>query len=170
MLNFHWLLESESVTDERSGSLDAGTLGYSSSGRGYWPLTLAGSRSGMLNSYWHSTHPGSLGRLNGALNSDWLSGGSFFPPSPGLLGMWRGERSSWRCTNNGRGRGITKVHRGITKVHRGITKVHSGAARCRRPQDREPNSCGFHTGVGLQWGVWETSFSPDGSGNNSPNW
>ena len=21
-----------------------------------------------------------------------------------------------------------------------------------------------------QWGVWETSFSPDGSGDNSPNW
>ena len=47
------------------------------------------------------------------------------PPSPGLLGMWRGERSSWRCTNNG-------GCRGITKVHRGITKVHSGTARCRR--------------------------------------
>ena len=70
MLNFHWLLESEAVTDERSGSLDAGTLGYSSSGRGHWPLTEAGSRSGMLNSYWPSAHPGSLGRLSGALNSD----------------------------------------------------------------------------------------------------
>ena len=22
----------------------------------------------------------------------------------------------------------------------------------------------------LQWGVWETSFSPDGSGDNVPNW
>ena len=41
MLNFHWLLESEAVTDERSGSLDAGTLWYSSSGRGHWPLTEA---------------------------------------------------------------------------------------------------------------------------------
>ena len=70
MLNFHWLLESEAVTDERSGSLDAGTLGYSSSGRGHWPLTGAGSRSGMLNSYWPSAHPGSLGRLSGALNFD----------------------------------------------------------------------------------------------------
>ena len=29
MLNFHWLLESEAMTDERSGSFDAGTLGYS---------------------------------------------------------------------------------------------------------------------------------------------
>ena len=48
MLNFHWLLESEAVTDERSGSLDAGTLGYSSSGRGHWPLTEAGSRSGCI--------------------------------------------------------------------------------------------------------------------------
>ena len=78
MLNFQWLLESEAVTDERSGSLDAGTLGYSSSGRGHWPLTEAGSLSGMLNSYWPSAHPGSLGRLSRALNSDWLSGGSFF--------------------------------------------------------------------------------------------
>ena len=59
--NFHWLLESEAVTDERSGSLDAGTLGYSSSGRGHWPLTEAGSRSEMLNSYWPSAHPWSLG-------------------------------------------------------------------------------------------------------------
>ena len=78
MLNFHCLLESEAVTDERSRSLDAGTLGYSSSGRGHWPLTEAGSCSGMLNSYWPSAHPGSLGWLSGALNSDWLSGGSFF--------------------------------------------------------------------------------------------
>ena len=78
MLNFHWLPESEAVTDEGSGSLDAGTLGYSSSGRGHWPLTEAGSRSGMLNFYWPSAHPRSPGRLSGALNSDWLSGGSFF--------------------------------------------------------------------------------------------
>ena len=78
MLNFHWLLESEALTDERSGSSDAGTLGYSSSGRGHWPLTEAGSHSGMLNSHWPSAHPGSPGRLSGALNSDWLSGGSFF--------------------------------------------------------------------------------------------
>ena len=77
MLNFHWLLESEAVTDERSGSLNAGTLGYSSSRRGHWPLTGTGSRSGMLNSHWPSAHPRSLGRLSGALNSDWLSGGSF---------------------------------------------------------------------------------------------
>ena len=78
MLYFHWLLESEAVTDERSGSLDAGTLGYSSSGRGHWLLTGVGSRSGMLNSYWPSAHPGSLGLLSGPLNSNWLSGGSFF--------------------------------------------------------------------------------------------
>ena len=59
MLNFHWLLEREAVADERSGSLDADTLGYSSSWRSHWPLTGVGSRSGMLN-------------------SDWLSGDSFF--------------------------------------------------------------------------------------------
>ena len=45
--------------------------------------------------------------------------------------MWRGERSSWRCTNDGGCRDITSIHRGITRVHRGITKVHSGAARRR---------------------------------------
>ena len=68
MLNFYWLLEWEAVVDKRSGSFDPGTLGYSSV-RGH---------SGMLNSYWPSAHPGSLGRLSGALNSDWLSGGSYF--------------------------------------------------------------------------------------------
>ena len=77
-LNSHWLLEREAVADERSGSFDAGTLGYSSSGRGHWPLTAARSLSGMLNFYWPSTHLGSLGRLSGALNSHWLSGGSSF--------------------------------------------------------------------------------------------
>ena len=126
MLNFHWLLESEAVTDGRSGSLDAGTLGYSSSGRGHWPLTGAESRSGMLNSYWPSAHPGSLGRLSGALNSS--------PPSPGLLGMWRGRRSSWRCTNNG--------------GCRCITKVHNGAARCRRRGVVNPVHAAFIQGLG----------------------
>ena len=29
MLNCHWLLEREAVADERSGSFDADTLGYS---------------------------------------------------------------------------------------------------------------------------------------------
>ena len=69
--------------------------------------------------------------------------------------MWRGERSSWRCTDNGgcRGitivhRGITKVHRGITKVHRGITKVHSGAARCRRLGVVNPIHAAFIQGLG----------------------
>ena len=69
--------------------------------------------------------------------------------------MWRGERSSWRCTNNGgcRGitsvhRGITKVHSGITKVHRGITKVHSGAARCRRRRVVNPIHAAFIKGLG----------------------
>ena len=36
-------------------------------------LTWVVSRSGMLNFHWPSAHPGSLGRLSGALNSDWLS-------------------------------------------------------------------------------------------------
>ena len=38
---------------------------YSSSGRGHWPLADAGSLSGMLNCYWPSAHPWSLGRLSG---------------------------------------------------------------------------------------------------------
>ena len=83
MLNFHWQLEREAVTDERSGSFDADTLGYSLSWGGHWPLTWVRSRSGMLNFHWPSAHPGSLGRLSGALNSDWLSGGSFFSSSYG---------------------------------------------------------------------------------------
>ena len=78
MLNSHWLLEREFVADERSGSLDVDTLGYSSSGGGHWPLTGVGSRSEMLNSHWPSAHPGSLGCLSGTLNFDWLSGGSSF--------------------------------------------------------------------------------------------
>ena len=65
------------MADERSGSFDADALRYSSSGRGHWPLTEAGSRSGMLNFYWPSGHPGSLGRLSRALNFHWLSGSSF---------------------------------------------------------------------------------------------
>ena len=43
MLHFYWSLEREAVADERSGSFDLGTLGYSSSGLGHWPLTEAGS-------------------------------------------------------------------------------------------------------------------------------
>ena len=77
-LHFHWSLEREAVSDERSGSFGLCTLGYSSSGWGHWPLIDAGSLSEMLNSYWPSAHPGSLGRLSGALNSHWLSGGSSF--------------------------------------------------------------------------------------------
>ena len=53
------------MADERSGSFALYTLGYSSSGWGHWPLIDAGSLSGMLNSYWPSAHPGSLGRLKG---------------------------------------------------------------------------------------------------------
>ena len=66
------------MVDERSGCFDPCTLGYSSSGWGHWPLIEAGSFSGMLNSYWPSAHPGSLGWLSGALNSHWLRGGSSF--------------------------------------------------------------------------------------------
>ena len=66
------------MADDRSGSLDADTLGYSSSWGGHWPLNWVGSRSEMLNSHWPSAHPWSLGRLSGELNSDWLSSGSFF--------------------------------------------------------------------------------------------
>ena len=134
MLNFHWLLEREAVADERSGSLDADTLGYSSSWGGHWPLTWVGSRSGMLNSYWPSTHPGSLGRLSRALNSDWLSGSSFFSSFSGTSWLWRGERSSWRCTGNG----------GCS----GTIKVHNGAARCRRRGVVNPIHAAFIQGLG----------------------
>ena len=60
MLNFHWSLEREAVSDERSGCFGLCTLGW-----GHWPLVDAGSLSGMLNFYWPSAHPGSLGRLSG---------------------------------------------------------------------------------------------------------
>ena len=62
--------------------------------------------------------------------------------------MWRGERSSWRCTNNSGCRGITSVHRGITKVHKGITKVHSGAARRRRRRIINTIHAAFIKGLG----------------------
>ena len=62
--------------------------------------------------------------------------------------MWRGERSSWRCTINGGCWGITSVHRGITLVHRGITKVHSGAARGRRHRVMNPIHVAFIKGLG----------------------
>ena len=74
VLNSHWSLEWEAVSDERSGSFGDAPLGYSSSRGGHWPLTWVGSLSGMLNYHWSSGHPGSLGRLSGALHSDWLSG------------------------------------------------------------------------------------------------
>ena len=72
VLNSHWLLEWEAVADERSGSFGDAPLGYSSSWGGHWPLTWVGSLFGMLNFHWPSAHPGSLGRLSGALNFDWL--------------------------------------------------------------------------------------------------
>ena len=48
--------------------------------------------------------------------------------------MWRGERSSWRCTNNG--------------GCRGITKVHSGAARRRQRRIINPIHAAFVKGLG----------------------
>ena len=62
--------------------------------------------------------------------------------------MQRGERSSWRCTNNGGCWGIISVHRGVTRVHRGITKVHSGAARRRRRRIINPIHAAFVKGLG----------------------
>ena len=38
-----------------------------------------------------------------------------------------------------------------------------------RPDEAE-KVWSFHIGIQEEWGVWETSFSPDGSGHNSPNW
>ena len=86
MLHFYWPLEREAVVDERSGSFALGTLGYSSSGWGHWPLIDAGSFSEMLNSYWPSAHLGPLGWLSGALNSHWLSGDSSFSGTSGDVG------------------------------------------------------------------------------------
>ena len=73
ILHFHWLLEWEVMTHERSGSWEANTLGYSSSPGGHWPLTWVGSLSGMLHFYWPSGHSGSLGQLSGVLHFDWLT-------------------------------------------------------------------------------------------------
>ena len=77
VLNSQWSLEREAVSDERSGSFGDAPLGYSSSRGGHCPLTWVGSLSEMLNYHWSSAHPGSLGRLSGALHSDWLSGVAF---------------------------------------------------------------------------------------------
>ena len=72
------------MADERGGNFGDGTLGYSSSCGGHRPLTWVGSRSVMLKFYWPSAHPGSPGRLSGALNFDWLSGGSSSSSSSGI--------------------------------------------------------------------------------------
>ena len=108
------------MADERSGSFDDDTLGYSSSRGGHWSLTCVGSCSGMLNFHWPSAHLGSLGRLSGAPNSDWLSGCSFF--------------SSFSGTGNG--------------GCRGIIKVHNGEARCRRRGVMDPIHAAFVQGLG----------------------
>ena len=134
MLDFHWLLEREAVTDERSGSFDADTLGYSSSWGGHWPLTWVGSRSGMLNSHWPSAHPGSLGRLSGALNSDWLSVCSFFSSfsriSSALAGSKEllGTTSQWRV--------------------QGYQQIQNWGGEMQAARGHGPNSCGFRTRVG----------------------
>ena len=85
-LNSYWSLEWEAVWDERSGCFDPCTLGGTSSGWGHWPLVDAGSLSEILNYDWPSAHPGSLGRLSGALNSHWLSGESL------ALSFWEEAR------------------------------------------------------------------------------
>ena len=131
MLNSHWLLEREFVADERSGSLDVDTLGYSLSGGGHWPLTGVGSRSEMLNSYWPSAHPGSLGHLSWALNFDWLSGGSFFSAFSG---------TSWAVAGREE---LLEMHWQWQMHQSSQWGGEMQAARCRKP-----NSCGFHKGVG----------------------
>ena len=85
VLNSHWSLEWEAVTNERSGSFEDAPLRYSSSRGGHWPLTWVGSLSGMLNYYWSSAHPGSRGRLGGPLNSDWLYGQPSFSSFSGTF-------------------------------------------------------------------------------------
>ena len=49
------------MAEERSGSFDLCTLGYSSSGWGHWPRIDAGSLSGMPNSYWAQRSSGVTG-------------------------------------------------------------------------------------------------------------
>ena len=134
MLDFHWLLEREAVTDERSGSFDADTLGYSSFWGGHWPLTWVGSRSGMLNSHWPSAHPGSLWRLSGALNSDSLSVCSFFSSFSGISSALAGSKellgtpSQWRV--------------------QGYQQIPNWGGEMQAARGHGPNSCGFHTRVG----------------------
>ena len=48
----------------------------------------------MLNSHWPSAHPGSLGRLSGAPNSDWLSGCSFFSSFSGTSCVLAGVKGA----------------------------------------------------------------------------
>ena len=134
MLNFHWLLERKAVADERSGSFDADALGYSSSWGGHWPLTWVGSRSGMLNFHWPSAHPGSLGRLSVALNSDWLSGCSFFSSFSGISSALAGSKellgtpSQWRVQE--------------------CQQIPNWGGEMQAARSHGPNSCGFHTRVG----------------------
>ena len=90
--NSDWPLEWEAVAGERSGSLKDAPLRYSSSPGGHWPLTWVGSLSGMLNYYWPSAHPGSLGRLGGMLIFDWLSGQPFSSSFSGISCVLAGRK------------------------------------------------------------------------------
>ena len=54
--NFHWSLEREAVTNERSGSFEDAPLGYSSSRGGHWPLTWVGV-AGWRRSHWTNQLP-----------------------------------------------------------------------------------------------------------------
>ena len=131
MLNFHWLLEREAVTDEKSGSFDADTPGYSSSWVGHWPPTWVGSHSGMLHSHWPSAHPGSL---SGALNSNWLSVCSFFSSFSGISSALAGSKellgtpSQWRV--------------------QGYQQIPNWGGEMQAARGHGPNSCSFHTRVG----------------------
>ena len=94
---------------------------------------MLGRSLGCPNSYWPSAHPGSLGRLSGALNSHWLSGDSSLLRDFLGCGEAKGApEDALMSMADCRGitimhRGITRIHRGITRMHRGITIIHSGA-------------------------------------------
>ena len=133
-LNFHWLLEWEAVTNERSGSCGDALLRYSSSRGGHWPLTWVGSLSGMLNFYWSSAHPGSWGRPGGLLNYDWLRGQPFFSSFSGT--SW--ALAGWKELLATLSRRRTKGYQWIPWLG-GVEWVARG---------HESNSCSFHTRVG----------------------
>ena len=92
VLNSHWSLEWEAVSDEMSGSFGDAPLRYFSSPGGHWPLSWVGSLTGMLNYHWPSTHPGSWEQLGETLNCDWLCGQpsfSSFSRTSCVLAGWK---------------------------------------------------------------------------------